>query len=51
MKKEEFAWLLGNYTRAAKELYDYTEHTKIAAPAGYIAGQGVHIFATPTPRP
>ena len=50
MKKEEFARLLGNYTRAAKELYDYTEQTEIAAPAGYIAGQGVHIFATPYSR-
>ena len=50
MKKEEFARLLGNYTRAARELYDYTEHTKMAAPAGYSADQGVHIFATPYAR-
>ena len=51
MKKEEFARLLGNYARAAKELYDYTKQTEnIAAPAGYIAGEGVHIFATPDAR-
>lgn len=53
MKKEEFARLLGNYMRAAEELYDYTSHCEpgaIAAPAGYSADQGVHIFATPYAR-
>ena len=50
MGKEEFARLLGNYTRAAKELHDFTAPTEIAAPAGYSADQGVHIFATPYAR-
>ena len=53
MKKEEFARLLGNYARAAKELHDFALHCEpesIAAPAGYSAGQGVHIFATPYAR-
>ena len=51
MRKEEFARLLGNYMRAAEELCDFTRQTEnIAAPAGYAAGQGVHIFATPYSR-
>ena len=53
MKKEEFARLLGNYTRAVKELYDFTSNClteTVAAPAGYSADQGVHVFATPYAR-
>ena len=53
MKKEELARLLGNYVRAAEELHDFTLHCEpetIAAPAGYLKNQGVHIFATPHAR-
>ena len=53
MKKEEFARLLGNYVRAAEELHDFTYNhglESIAAPAGYLKNQGVHIFATPHAR-
>ena len=53
MKKEEFARLLGNYTRAAKELRDFTFNygpEAIAVPAGYLKNQGVHIWATPGSR-
>ena len=54
MRKEELARLLGNYVRAAEELYDYTSscdaRCRCAAPAGYLKNQGVHIFATPNAR-
>lgn len=49
MRKEEFARLLGNYVRAAEELHDHEPET-IAAPAGYLKNQDVHIFATPYSR-